>query len=67
MLKIKTKRIKEDEFNEYVGVHYKSKNTNNYEHLVLINFLLHKILETKLYNKNDLLKVVKLYLDKECE
>lgn len=65
MIKIKTKRIKEDEFNEYIGLDYKAKNSSNYEHLIVINHLLQKILETKLYNKEDLLKVVKLYLDKE--
>lgn len=62
MIKIKTKRIKEDEFNEYIGIEYKVKDTNNYEHLVLINHLLHKILKTKEYTREELLKILKMYL-----
>ena len=65
MIKIKTKRIKEDKFNEYVGISYKTKDTSNYEHLVLINHLLKELMKTKAYKKEDLMQIIKVYLDKE--
>lgn len=65
MIKIKTKIINKDTNKETIGVSYKVKDTNNYEHLVLINHLLHQILDTNMYTKNELMKIVKMYLEKE--
>ena len=62
MIKIKTKRIKENENSEYVGVEYKVKNTSIYEHLVLIGHLLKVVRDSKEYTKEEILNIVKMYL-----
>ena len=62
MIKIKTKRIKENAISEYVKVNYKTKNTNAYEHLILIKHLILKVLATKEYSREELLKLLKMYL-----
>lgn len=67
MIKIKSKRIKQDSKTEFVGVYYKAKNSNNREHLAVINYLLKEILETNTYSKDYLLKTIKKYLEKEDE
>ena len=67
MIKIKTKKIKENDKEAFIGVSYKVKNTDNHEHLVVINHLLHKILETKMYSADELLTIIALYLGKEVK
>ena len=64
MIKVKSKIVKTDDKNEYVAVKYNSKHTNTNEHLVVVNHLLHKILDTKMYTKKELLKLIVLYLEK---
>lgn len=63
MIKIKTKIIDKDTTNEYVGVDYKTKNSSAYEHLVVIKHLLNVLIEDEDYTKEELLKLVKLYLN----
>ena len=65
MLKIKTKVLKNDNNNEFIGVSYKVKDSSNYEHLVVINHLIQEILKTKLYSKKELLDIIKIYIEKD--
>lgn len=62
MIKIKTKVISTDDKKEQIGVSYKVKDTNTYEHLVVINHLLQEILKTNMYTKEELMKIIQMYL-----
>lgn len=65
MIKIKTKRIKENEIDEFVGVSYKVKNSSLYEHLVAINDLCNRTKEISGLDNENLLKIIKMNLEKE--
>lgn len=57
MIKIKSKRVKETLTNEYVAIKYKSKHTNNNEHLIVISHLCALMLQHDI-NKDDLIKYI---------
>ena len=57
MIKIKSKRVKETLTDEYVAIKYKSKHTNNNEHLVVISHLCALMLQHGI-NKDDLIKYI---------
>lgn len=65
MIKIKTKVIKEDKNNSYVGVSYKTKDSNSFEHLVVVNHLIQEIKKTNEYSSKELLDIIKVYVGKE--
>lgn len=67
MIKIKTKRIKENEFDEFIGVSYKVKNSNLHEHLVLINELCNRTKKISGFDNDNLLKVIKMNLESEMK
>ena len=67
MIKIKTKRIKENEIDEYVGVSYKVKNSSLYEHLVLLNDLCIRTKEMSGLDNDNLLKMIKINLESEMK
>lgn len=57
MIKIKSKRVKETLTNEYVAIQYKSKHTNNNEHLIVISHLCALMIQHGI-NKDDLIKYI---------
>lgn len=67
MIKIKTKRIKESEIDEYVGVSYKVKNSSLYEHLVAITALCIRTKEMSGLDNDNLLKMIEMNLESEMK
>ena len=65
MIKIKTKRIKENEIAEYVSVDFRTKNTSLYEHLVLLGDLCNRTKDLGKFNNKDLLKMIEMSLESE--
>lgn len=57
MIKIKSKRVKETLTNEYVAIKYKSKHTNNNEHLIVISHLCALMIQHGI-SKDDLIKYI---------
>ena len=65
MIKIKTKRIKESEIDEYVGVDFRTKDSSLYEHLVLLSDLCIRIKELGKFDNKNLLKIIEMSLESE--
>lgn len=63
MIKLKTKRIKENTKEEYIGVNFKVKDTNYYEYLVAINHLLIQLLKTNDISKEKLIGILANYIE----
>ena len=63
MIKIKTKRIKENEIEEYVSVDFRTKDTSLYEHLVLLSDLCIRIKELGKFDNKNLLKIVEMTIE----
>ena len=66
MIKIKTKRIDENEFTYSIGVDYKAKGESMAEILVVINHLLQELKQYDI-TKGEILELIESYLDKEEE
>ena len=64
MIKIKTRKIKDNKNNITIGVDYKVKDTSNYEYLIIINHLIQELLKNKKYTKKELLDILKMYIKK---
>ena len=65
MIKIKTRKLKDNENSIVLGVDYKTKHSSNYEHLIIINHLIKELLKSKSYTKKELLDIIKIYIEKE--
>lgn len=63
MIKLKTKRIKENTKEEYIGVEFKTKDTNYYEYLVAINHLIIELLKTNEISKEKLIGLLANYVE----
>ena len=63
MIKIKTKRIKENEIEEYVSVDFRTKDTSLYEHLVLLGDLCNIIKDLGKFNNENLLKIIEMTIE----
>ena len=63
MIKIRTKRIKENEIEEYVSVDFRTKDTSLYEHLVLLGDLCNRIKDLGKFNNENLLKIVEMTIE----
>ena len=63
MIQLKTKRIKENTKEEYIGVNFKVKDTNYYEYLVAINHLLIQLLKTNDISKEKLIGILANYIE----
>lgn len=63
MIKLKTKRIKENTKEEYIGVEFKTKDTNYYEYLVAINHLIIQLLKTNDISKEKLIGILANYIE----
>lgn len=63
MIKLKTKIIKENTKEEYIGVEFRTKDTNYYEYLVAINHLIIQLLKTNDISKEKLIGILANYID----
>ena len=63
MIKIKSKRIKENEIEEYVSVDFRTRDTSLYEHLVILHEICRRIKKLGNFDNSNLLKIIKMNLE----